>query len=351
MKADETATIEDVLSDRARWCIQHARYEDFSKSIPDGSVNLLWLDPPYFRVVDEEWDRAWKTEDDFLAWLRGVVSESSRVLAQNGSLYLFASPQMSGRVECLARESFDVLNNLVWVKRNGWHAKADEDAIRGYFTQTERIVFAQQGVFVHEELRQYLAYERDKAGFTTRMVAEQYQKKSGSATVTGMAGHWFERVQWALPTEENYEWLRSLFGNGSLAVSWSDIKASHDRLRRQFDASLGGPTTDVWTYETVAASPQKHPCEKPHAMLRDVMRCSSRPNDVVCEFFGGSFRMAEVALSEGRRYIGCDADKHWADVGVERARATTNGTVALVPSRRSKKPADDRQVSLFGDKK
>jgi DNA modification methylase len=82
-------------------------------------------------------------------------------------------------------------------------------------------------------------------------------------------------------------------------------------------------------------------------MLRDVVLASSRPSDVVCEFFGGSFRMAEAALSHGRRYIGCDMDPHWASVGVERARAAERGTLAMVPARQSK-PADARQPSLFG---
>ncbi len=366
MKADETATIEDVLSDRARWCIQHARYEDFSKSIPDGSVNLLWLDPPYFRVVDEEWDRAWKSDGDYLAWLRSVVVEAARVLAPNGLLYLFASPQMGGRVECIARESLDVLNHLVWTKRQGWHAKADKKELRGYFPQTERIIFAEpRGAnsvalgesgyaakcdaargFVFEPLRAYLAAEVARAGWSVARVNEALGFAPG-----GMASHYFGRSQWQLPTERHYMNLRHALGGEHLRREYEDLRREYEDLRRPFAASLGTHTTDVWTYETVTPSPQKHPCEKPEAMLRDVVRCSSRHGDVVAEFFGGSFRMAEVALSEGRRYIGCDADKHWADVGVERARATTNGTVALVPSRRSKKPADDRQVSLFGDKK
>ena len=41
-------------------------------------------------------------------------------------------------------------------------------------------------------IRAYLAAERDRAGFTTRRVAEAFQVKSSSRTVTGMAGHWFE---------------------------------------------------------------------------------------------------------------------------------------------------------------
>jgi hypothetical protein len=57
---------------------------------------------------------------------------------------------------------------------------------------------------------------------------------------------------------------------------------------------------------------------------------------------------AEVALSEGRRYIGCDADEHWARVGVERARAAERGTVAAVPSRRAKAQRGDEALPLFG---
>ena len=341
------ATIEDVLSGKARSHVALARCEDFAAALPDRSVNLLWLDPPYFRVVDEEWDRAWKTEADFLAWLAGMVREAVRVLAPTGSLYLFASPQMSGRVECLVREAMTVLNHVVWVKRQGWHAKSDDEAARGYFPQTERVIFAEHTRFQSEALREYLCAERDRAGFTTRRVAEAFQIKSGSRTVTGMAGHWFERVQWSFPTAENYAWLRSVLNRSG---EYEDLRREYEDLRRPFDATQGGPTTDVWTYDTVSPSPQKHPCEKPAAMLRDVVLASSRPGDVVCDFFGGSFRMAEVALSLGRRYIGCDADPHWAAVGVDRARATENGTLAAVPAREAKQ-VNTNQLPLFGASK
>ena len=377
-------TTDDVLNGRAKWCVEHSRCEAFSSALPDGCVNLLWLDPPYFRVVDEEWDRAWKTEADFLAWLRSVVREAARVLAPNGSLYLFASPQMGGRVECIARESLDVLNHLVWAKRQGWHAKAEEEALRGYFPQTERVIFAEphgaDTVALGESgyaakcdaaraeafapLRAYLADELARAGWTPGRLNEAM----GFAP-RGMAEtRYFGRSAWQLPTERHYATMRRLLGEGFLSRPYRDVRAEYERLhaeyddlrrryddlrrryddlRRPFAADLGAHTTDVWTYETVTPTPQKHPCEKPEAMLRDVVRCSSRLGDVVCEFFGGSFRMAEVALSEGRRYIGCDADEHWARVGVERARAAERGTVAAVPSRRAKNTSDEA-LPLFG---
>jgi len=351
-----------VLAGDARAHVALARCEEFTPTLPDGSVNLLWLDPPYFRVVDEEWDRAWKSEADFLAWLRGVVREAARVLAPNGSLYLFASPQMGARVECIVRESMEVLNHLVWVKRQGWHAKADDEIARLYFPQTERVVFAEpfgadssaMGAagyaakceevrgFVFEPLRAYLAAALESSGWTTSRLNLALGFAKG-----GMASHYFGRSQWQLPTAAHYESMQRVMGREHLRREYDDLRREYDDLRRPFNASLGGPTTDVWEYETVSPSPAKHPCEKPASMLRDVVLASSRPGDVVCEFFGGSFRMAEAALSLGRRYIGCDADPHWAAVGVERARAAERGTLAMVPARQSK-PADARQPSLFG---
>ena len=347
-------TIEDVLANRARWCVEHSRCEAFSLALPDGSVNLLWLDPPYFRVVDEEWDRAWKTEADFLAWLRGVVREAARVLAPNGSLYLFASPQMGGRVECIARELLDVLNHLVWAKpERSFAEKYGVENFRQFVPMSERVIFAEhRGAdsvalgesgyaakcdeargFVFEPLRAYLADEVKASGHTRETVNVALGFARG-----GMAGHYFSRSQWQLPTAKHYAAMQRLVGP-------LHLRRQYDDLRRPFAAPNG--FTDVWTYATAPSTSSRHPCEKPEAMLRDVVRCSSRPGDVVCEFFGGSFRMAEVALSEGRRYIGCDADEHWARVGVERARAAERGTVAAVPSRRAKATRDEA-LPLFG---
>lgn len=70
------------------------------------SVDLIATDPPFYRVKGEKWDRQWKTPALFLAWLDRVLVEFERVLKPNGSLYLFASPDMAARVEVLIRGRF-----------------------------------------------------------------------------------------------------------------------------------------------------------------------------------------------------------------------------------------------------
>ena len=331
-------SIEDVLAGRATHHVAHARCEDFARALPDGSVNLLWLDPPFFRVVDEEWDRAWSTEAAFLAWLRGVVAEAARVLAPNGSLYVFASPEMAARVEVMVGEVARVLNGIVWAKPSQCGAEMyGPENFRRFVPMSERVVFAEKrGTIGGSVLGDAIRAARLAAGLT----------QDALDVAIGRTRERDPRLQELGERTPNAEdFARTLRACGDARPD-EVLAAEHARLLRPFRAPES--FTDVWTYAAAPNAPDRHPCEKPVAMLRDVVRASSRPGDVVCEFFGGSFRMAEVALAEGLRYLGCDADAHWATVGAQRARAAVNGTVAPVAARKPKAKVDARQLDLFG---
>ena len=38
---------------------------EFLKSLDDRSVDLICTDPPYYRVVNDEWDNQWFTIDQY----------------------------------------------------------------------------------------------------------------------------------------------------------------------------------------------------------------------------------------------------------------------------------------------
>ena len=40
---------------------------DFLKNIESNSVDLVIVDPPYFEITKEEWDRQWSGESDYLS--------------------------------------------------------------------------------------------------------------------------------------------------------------------------------------------------------------------------------------------------------------------------------------------
>jgi adenine-specific DNA-methyltransferase len=303
--------------------------------LPDCSVDAIVTDPPYFRVKGAAWDRQWDDADQFIAWIGQLCEQWHRVLKPNGSLYVWASPKMAARVEVEINRRFNVLNRIRWVKAAGWHQKAEKEALRSYLSPWEECIFAEHyGAdnmakgeagyaakceelrgFLFEPLRAYLDGERKRAGWTVRQVAEAYQQKTGSRTVTGMAGHWFGRVQWTLPTEKNYAWLRELFAGDYLRREYEDLRREYEDLRREyedlrrpFSMSAAVPYTDVWNFSTVKAYPGKHPCEKPVDMLRHIITTSTRPGDVVLDCFMGSGSTGEACKLEGRQFIGIEKD-------------------------------------------
>ena len=74
------------------------------QSLDDESVDLILTDPPYYKLLNIEWDKQWKTKEDYLIWLEGIIKESQRVLKHNGSCYMFASADMSWYVEGVIRK-------------------------------------------------------------------------------------------------------------------------------------------------------------------------------------------------------------------------------------------------------
>ena len=301
---------------------------DILPRLPDNSVDLILTDPPYFKVKGDAWDNQWNTTDDFLAWLDRVLVEFARILKANGSLYLFASPQMGARVECLIARRFEILNSIVW-RKPPFSTKAEmfeKEAMRAYFPASERIIFAEHfGAdnaakgeagydrkcdelrgFVFEPVRKYLDDERARCGAS--------KKDIEAATGTQMCSHWFTQSQWALPTAEHYATLQALFnrsGGDFLRKEYDELRKEYDELRRPFFVSAKVPYTDVWDFETVGNYPGKHVCEKPAAMLRHMISASSKPGAIVLDAFGGSGSTADAARSLGRRCISIELAESW----------------------------------------
>lgn len=380
------ASIDDVLGGVARFHIARARAERFADRLPAGCVNLLVLDPPYYGMKDEAWDNVWPSEETFLTWIGEQCARWRRVLAPNGSLYVFAKPQatrrgatMASRVEAMLAEHFAVLNQITWRKPNlvdnKCPPKCGNDLQRNFVGFSERVIFAEQyGAdskamgeaqydarcdelrgFVFEPIRAYLDEERERAGLSRAQV--------DAALGNQMSGHYFSRSQWTLPTEPNYEKMRAAFNRALgargrallgkphdvlakeyealareyqvLRREYDDLKAEFQRLRRPFSVSAKVPYTDVWDYPTVGHYKGKHPCEKPRDMAHDIVAASSRPGDVVADFFSGSGQFLGEAVRLGRRAIGCDMDERWARATRDRCAAAA----ACAPAEEGAAPA------------
>ena len=301
-----------------------------------GSVDLILTDPPYFKVKNEAWDRQWDKPAVFLEWMGGVLNEFYRILKPNGSLYIFASPQMSARVECKVAETFNVLNHIVWNKPSGRHLCAEKKGLRGFFPQTERIIFAEHyGAdnmakgeagyqakcdelrgFIFEPLRSYLDGERIAA----LLSFEDVRNAVGCADGSGLPSHWFTSSQWCLPTEANYMKLRQ--ATGHFCRSYESLRQEYESLRRPFAVSADVHYTDVWTFKTVSAYPGKHPCEKPQPLLRHIIEASSNSGALVFDAFMGSGATGVACINTGRNFIGIEQDAEYFKMGERRINET-----------------------------
>lgn len=336
------------------------------------SVALIIADPPYmgrkttYRGEKLTWDRQWPTREAYLGWLRTLAKEWQRVLQPNGSLYIFASPQMAAWVEVTLSETFHVLNHITWRKHDGsgagtgGHSKVCKEELRSFFPQSEAILFAEhlhsdamalgesgyaaQCEHLHghvfEPIRAYLDGERKRAGINKTSC----NAACGFAAIPGgMASrHYFSASQWQLPTQNHYVSLQQLFNtqgrspappftdyhpagspfakfhpmpDESLRTDYESLRTDYEFLRRPFTVSKDVPYTDVWHYPTVPYQHLKHPCEKPAAMLRNMILASSRPGDQVLDCFAGSFVASDRARQLGRRAIGIDKDPKWCALG------------------------------------
>ena len=311
---------------------------DVLPTLDDSSVDLILTDPPYYKVKGEAWDRQWDTVAGFLAWLDLVFEQYYRVLKPNGSLYVFASPQMSDRVSVLMRERFNVLNNIRWVKEAGWHNKTEKEALRSFLSPYESIIFAEHyGAdgyakgeagytakvdelrgFVFEPIVEYMRSERDRAGVTDKQIDEYCGWKT-------QAFHYFARSgsNFNPPTEKAYYQMREAFtrlnhGGEYLKREYEDLKREYEDLRRPFNVTADVPYTDVWTFKTVKPHKGKHPCEKPLDMLEHIINASSKAGGVVLDTFMGTGNTGKAAQALGRDFIGIEKDAKYFSIAEKR---------------------------------
>ncbi len=322
--------------------------------LADGSIDLIVTDSPYYKVKSRlAWDNQWKPAEEYLDLLGKVLDEFKRLLALNGSLYVFASPRMAARVECAVGERFQALNRITWRKHDGSHnegglwSRASKDALRRFFEQKEEIIFAEHfGAdthalggwtakcdelrgFVFEPLRAYLDGERRRAGINYEQVRQAVGCRPGS----GLPGHWFTKSQWMLPTAAHYAALQLLFNvksNGEpkyLLREYEGLRREYEGLRRPFTVSADVPYTDVWNFKTVPHKRGKHPCEKPEALIEHILKASGKPGLTVLDGFAGSGVVGKVARRLNMDAILIEQDAKW--VKNIKAALAQNGLFAM----------------------
>lgn len=301
-------------------------------------INLLLTDPPYSRVKDDDWDQCTHLELETL--LRNVFELVKPKMALNGAVYCFCWPVFSARLQVIMSDYFNVLNEIVWLKRTpsgahcGYQAKADITKCRKFFHETERIVFSemygsdkremadagyqkaseQLWAEVMRPLIRYFQDAKKESGLSCKEIQNRMFQLTGKRYVFDR--HTFSASQWGFPVREQYEAAATFM---PLHRQYEELRRQYDELRR-FHSPNPDNFTDLWIYSPIPAGYKSrvHNCEKPLRMIEDMITTSSRLGDLILDPFAGSGTTGVAAMRTGRSAVLIEKDEKYCEIAAKR---------------------------------
>jgi len=259
------------------------------KNIPNKSQDLIIADPPYYKAINESWDKQWKTEAEYLDWCKLWFSECVRVLKDTGSFYCYGNFDILSKQKVLIFDKqLNFRQNITLNKGLKSIAGRTSDKLRMFPTASEYLLFytKQKMDHINEDLRLYFKNEYKKTGLTNEEISLLITNNR-----TGCTYHYItKKTQWKIPTEEVYNILQNK--TGLFNTPFSKIKQDFEKGRFAFNLPTG--QTDVWDF-----TPDKvrygHPTQKPQDICQRIIKASSNENDNVLIPFAGS----------GSEIVGC----------------------------------------------
>lgn len=224
---------------------------DFLKDLPDESVQLICIDPPYNLEL-----AGWDIYDNYIEWAAKWLDEAYRVLSKNGNMVIFGGIQFrdakSGDLIDIIqhvrhRTKFKLINTIIWYYKNGMSAHR-------YFANR------------HEEAI-WLAKSND---------------------------YYFDLDAVRVPYSEE-----------DLLLALKDKRLNPENTRK------GKNPTNVWQIGRLNGNSKErvgHPTQKPVEIIERFIKALSYPGSTVLDFFAGSGTVGRVCINEGRHCIMCDND-------------------------------------------
>ena len=268
------------------------------------AVDLVVADPPYFKVVGEKWDYAWRTESDYLEWSREWIAQACRALRKGGSFYVFGYFRMLCRLLPLLESSGMELRQQIVINK-GMQAVSGRATknYKMYPNVTESILFLVKDS--KPFVKQFLKSRRKEMGLSAKHINEQLGVKANGGGMWSI--YTGENICKQLPTKEIWEKLQSLL----------DFALPYESISQTYNAQMG--VTDVWDdINFYGENGRVHPTQKPLPLISRLVLASSNANDVVLDPFMGSGTTAVACRDAGRNYIGFESDGDYCKQAADR---------------------------------
>ena len=244
------------------------------KKFPSSSIDIIYMDPPFFtrskqKLRDRKngkllsFDDIWKSNDEYLQWIKVRLTELKRILKKTGSIYLHCDWHASHLLRVLLDEIFYPSNfrgEIIWTYKR-W-----TNSFRSFQRSHEIIYFYSKS----DNYKFNVLY--DDYSFTTNI----------------------DQIWQTRARDENNKVITP-------KVDGKYIPLQRDRL--------GVPMRDVWEIPYLNPKAKErtgYPTQKPVELILRIIDSCRGKNSVVLDPFCGSGTTLEAARIRHLRWIGID---------------------------------------------
>lgn len=255
------------------------------KQISDNSVDMVYLDPPFFTQKRQKlsnkdgkifsFDDNWNSIDDYILFLKVRILEIKRILKDTGSIFVHCDKTASHYIRCILDEVFGYgmfQSEIIWTYKRWSNSK-------------KGLLDGHQNIYFYSKTKNF------KFNF----------KYTNYSVTTNLDQIFQDRVR-----NENGKTVYKLDEKGEV-VSTNEKK--------------GVPLSDTWDIPYLNPKAKErcgYPTQKPLNLLERIVEISTDENDLIIDPFCGSGTTLVAAKRLNRNFIGFDISKDACNLSNQR---------------------------------
>jgi len=269
------------------------------KKLDDKTIDLICIDPPY-NIGKDKWDKV----EDYYNWLNTYFKEFERILKDNGSYFLFHNDFRS-----MARLDALIDKNTKFIQKNFiiWNKRFDSSVKKGFL---DGYVIGEKSNHSFQKMSEYLMFyqfdlsyklkeRRTELGFSQERITMEIPSKNGKRT------GWYSNIENGLsyPNERTIKPIKKHLGLDidDLVPKFRNQKTHHS----------------IWNYDSDYKK-IGHITPKPVELIKNIIKHTTDPGDIVLDCFGGSGTLAVACKKLDRNFIFIEKEQEYCDIAENR---------------------------------
>ncbi|MFK5971505.1 MAG: DNA methyltransferase [Candidatus Marithrix sp.] len=309
------------------------------KSLEAESVDLIYLDPPFFS--NRNYEVIWGDEgeirsfqdrwsggiDHYIAWLKERVEEMHRILKPTGSIFLHCDWHADAYIKVFILDKIFGENNfkgsIIWRRTNAHNDAKKKIAVLTdtiwYYSKSEKYTYNSIYTYYDDKyIENSYRYQDDKGKYMSDNLTGAKINKSD---LEWKGYHPASKGRsWSINKEaviklvgvnksksmNCIEKLDLLYKNNLIEIT----KNGTPRFKRYLDISkgllLGNLWTDINNIQSQAKERIGYPTQKPEKLLERIISMASNEDDIILDPFLGGGTTIAVADKLNRQWLGID---------------------------------------------